>query len=274
MHGLGNDFVVIDDLGKPAALCHQLTPGLAAEICDRHFGIGADQIVWLKQAQGDSPNPLDARVEFINADGSSAEMCGNGMRAAALYLFKHGPVKKSAYVIETVGGVQYAEVSDDGQVSVNIGRPTLGGGFGDSKGELLAGIPLRFFEVNVGNPHAVIFLAEGESLESYPAAELGPKIERHARFPNRTNVEFVQVTGPDSIRVRVWERGAGLTLACGSGASASAVAAVATGKVKSPVTVELPGGSLRILWTQGEALRMEGPAEEVFRGEYFQRNIF
>jgi diaminopimelate epimerase len=260
MQGIGNDFVVIDDLGKPKALCHKLTPELARRICDRRHGVGADQVLWLKSPE----NAVDARMEILNSDGSTAEMCGNGIRAVALYLYRHGPKRKAVYRIETLAGIKDAEVRE-GHVSVEMGKP----GLGRPEGELIEilGQELRFFEVDMGNPHAVIFV---DDVARYPVEQLGPALESHPRFPRRTNVEFVQVSGEHSIRVRVWERGAGLTLACGTGACASAVAALATGRVNGTVRVELPGGALMLRWNPGESVLMEGPAEEVFRGEFFE----
>jgi diaminopimelate epimerase len=268
MQGLGNDFVVIDDLGKPEGLRQRIPPELAREICDRRFGVGADQILWLKTPQDAS---CDARMDILNADGSVAEMCGNGIRAAGLYLYRHGPKPKSGYRIETLGGIKDLEICKDGEggarsVRVDMEKPLLQGGFPDQGERLMAGgQELRFFEVNMGNPHTVFFT---DDVLGVPLERLGPLIETHARFPSRTNVEFVQVTGPSAIRVRVWERGAGITLACGTGACASAVASLATRRVSGTVEVELPGGLLKIRWNPGEPVFMEGPAEEVFRGVF------
>jgi diaminopimelate epimerase len=279
MQGLGNDFVVIDDLGKPQAMCHRLNAELAQAICDRRFGIGADQILWLKSPEDAS---LDARMEILNSDGSTAEMCGNGIRAVAIYLYRHGPKRQNLYQVETLAGVKQLEVRG-GLVSVDMGPPILGGGFSqglqasaDSQvGELLSigGRELRFFEVNMGNPHAVFFVEDAEQLGKFPVEELGALIEKHPRFPRRTNVEFVAVTSERSIQVRVWERGAGITLACGTGACASAVASLATGRVQGPLQVNLPGGILTIDWRPGQSVMMEGPAEEVFRGDFYQPDM-
>lgn len=264
MHGLGNDFVLIDDLGKPQGLCQPLKPELARQICDRRLGVGADQILWLKTP---IDSHSDARMEIFNSDGSTAEMCGNGIRAAGLYLYRHGPKRKPSYCIETLAGLKLVEMSEEGaNVSVDMGQPELGVGM-DQGGERLVvlGIELRFFEVDMGNPHAVFFV---ENLDRCEVERLGPAIEVDPRFPRRTNVEFVEVMGPGLIRVRVWERGAGLTLACGTGACASAVAALATARVHGKIEVQLPGGSLWVRWDRGSTVIMEGPAEEVFRGEF------
>jgi diaminopimelate epimerase len=278
MHGLGNDFVLIDDLGKPAGLCHPLNAELARAMCDRRLGIGADQLLWLRTPSDKAPSPdlegakADARMDIFNADGSVAEMCGNGIRAAALYLYRHGPKRKPEYDIETLAGIKRVIVKD-GQVRVDMGAPGLGAMFGASAtagGEAITvlGQELRFFEVDMGNPHAVIFVDDVASCE---LEKLGPAIEAHPRFPRRTNVEFVQVQGAREIQVRVWERGAGPTLACGTGACASAVASLATGRVQGTVEVHLPGGVLSIQWNGGQGpVWMEGPAEEVFRGQYLE----
>jgi diaminopimelate epimerase len=262
MQGLGNDFIVLDDLEFPPATSGQISSRLAQKLCDRRFGIGADQILWLKKAQS-SEN--DFRMEILNADGSQAEMCGNGIRAVALY--RHSSQKKQSqeYRIETLGGVKLARVQGS-LVSVDMGIPSLGKGFENQGEEIeVLGKKLRFYEVDVGNPHAVIFV---DQVESFPVEQFGPEIEKHPRFPERTNVEFVELINPHSIRVRVWERGAGITLACGTGACAAVVASLQTKKTLNPVQVSLPGGELQIQW-RGEksSIMMEGPALEVFRGQ-------
>jgi diaminopimelate epimerase len=272
MHGLGNDFIVFDGVnvsqGKLRDQIHKLTPAFARKICDRRYGIGADQILWIRPAKS---KKAVARMEVINADGSIAEMCGNGIRAVALYLAtENGKKKRSGkksqpsevYPIETLAGVLSVEVKGK-EARVDMGKPKLG-----AKAEKLSveGSTVEFWEVSMGNPHAVIFL---ESLEGYPVEEQGPLVEKHARFPKRTNVEYVQVDTRSKLTVRVWERGAGMTLACGTGACASAVASISAGKAKSPVSVELPGGELLIEWSGDprHSVFMTGPAEEVFRGE-------
>ena len=257
MQGIGNDFVVIDDLRRKDGLLTPLTPELARRICDRRFGIGADQILWLKPPEDAS---ADARMEIYNGDGTIAEMCGNGIRAVTLHLF--GEVGRS-YRIETLAGIKTVELKPGNHVRVDMGPPVLG----LPEGELLSlgKKQVHFFEVSVGNPHAVVFV---DQFEVGLVEGLGPLIERHPRFPKRTNVEFVRVTGPRSIQVKVWERGAGVTLACGTGACAAAVAALETGRVRGPVEVELPGGKLVIEWDGGSVF-LEGPAEETFRGEFY-----
>ncbi|MEO5971438.1 MAG: diaminopimelate epimerase [Bdellovibrionia bacterium] len=286
MQGLGNDFIVIDDLGTQPTTSGDLTPEVAKKICDRRFGVGADQILWLRKVES-SRARSDLRMEILNADGSVAEMCGNGIRAVALYLNRHLFKDKTEFNIETLAGIKTVQVKGN-SVLVDMGIPTLGskilmGGellltdellsTGEllltsqlnSKGKLLPTTDFEFFEVNVGNPHAVIFVDE---VKAFLVKKWGPLIEKHPRFPNRTNVEFVEVKSPHAIQVRVWERGAGITLACGTGACAAAVASLTTGKVQNPVEVQLPGGNLKITWAgAGSSVMMEGPAEEVFTGK-------
>jgi diaminopimelate epimerase len=294
LEGLGNDFVLIDHFAEPLAPAgapsspSSMTPELARVLLDRRFGIGGDQLLWLRP-------PFDAaqahaRMEILNPDGSTAEMCGNGIRAFALYFDKkQGAQAPRRYRIETMAGIKTVEVirSTPGSewIRVDMGSPRLGSGVaaGGEELSLLGGHP-KFYEVNMGNPHAVFFSAglDRTALERplMELAELGPEllgpaIERHSRFPERTNVEFVQVLAQDAIRVRVWERGTGLTLACGTGACASAVAALASGRVlpSGAIRVELPGGELKIFWDPRrpeDAVFMEGPAREVFRGEFFR----
>ncbi len=266
MHGLGNDFVVIDDL-KTKTL---LTPRLARQICDRHFGIGADQILWLKKPRLYSE--ADARMEILNADGTPAEMCGNGIRAVALYLAKKWGLKFSStsfLQIETLAGLIKMQLHSPTQVRVNMGVPVLNGS--SEKPIQVKGKSFPFYRVHVGNPHCVIFT---QKLDKIPIGEWGPHIENHRRFPRGVNVEWVEVLNPHEIRVRVWERGAGATLACGSGACAAAVAALASGKIKpssrsGSVFVHLPGGKLKIEWAQsGHPVYMVGGATHVFAGQY------
>lgn len=268
MQGIGNDFIVIDDYFQRSTR-GLIDAEMAKRLCDRRFGIGADQILWLKAAS-DSVQ-ADLRMDILNADGSPAEMCGNGIRAVALYVHDRSPEKKAAYRVETPAGIKSVKVRGAG-VTVDMGVPVLGGGFPTLGEEIeVGGVKLRFFEVGMGNPHAVFFVEDLYRVApQYTVESLGPLLETHARFPKRTNVEFVHVESRESIRVRVWERGAGITLACGTGACASAVAALATGQARGQVAVHLPGGILSVSWAgEGKPVLMEGPAEEVFRGEFF-----
>jgi diaminopimelate epimerase len=262
MHGIGNDFVVIDSLNRasesqPIANL-AITGEMAKKICDRRLGVGADQILWLKKAKA---HEADVRMEILNADGSSAEMCGNGIRAAALYMSRYSAKKKLEYRIETLAGILTVKQRGN-DFAVEMGVPKIASDFEKIE---ISGQWLQFLDVNVGNPHAVFF---ADGVARIPLEKVGPEIETHKRFPARTNVEFVEVEHQHSIKIRVWERGAGITLACGTGACASAVASIAAGKARSPLDVNLPGGRLKIHWDgPGKTIVMEGPAAEVYRGE-------
>ena len=265
MHGLGNDFVVLDEITETPRNCKGVIPekfptALARRLCDRRFGVGCDQILRLVPAH--DPTRADLRMEILNADGSLAEMCGNGIRAVGLYLSRYWK-KETEFKIETLAGLQIVWIEGP-EVRVNMGIPRL-----SQKAEKLdlgGNHTVEFREVSMGNPHAVIF---SDKVASVPLETFGPQIEKHLRFPQRTNVEFVQVLSKEKIQVRVWERGAGVTLACGTGACASAAAAQAAGFVGNLCEVVLPGGSLRIDWKGGTApLYMTGPAEEVFFGQF------
>jgi diaminopimelate epimerase len=262
MHGLGNDFLVFENA--------TIDEAKAQRWCDRRFGIGADQILKLKKPDSKS---ADAVMEIWNADGSRAEMCGNGIRAVALYL-KRGCENlaiekgKSKYRIETGAGVLEVEILKSGQssdfVRVDMGAPKIGA-FGE-KLEYSENETVFFYEVSMGNPHAVIETAD---LSGVFLEKVGPLIELNSRFPKKTNVEFFQVRAGNVLDARVWERGAGITLACGTGACATGVTGIKLGRVKSPTTVRLPGGDLKIEWSgkAGDSVFMSGPAEFVFRGE-------
>jgi diaminopimelate epimerase len=262
MHGLGNDFVVLDRFAHGPALGSWLTADRARWLADRHFGVGCDQLLVLGPPRDAAA--ADARMDIWNADGSVADMCGNGIRAAALYLNRRPPLQGRARLrFETLAGVKTTEVAGD-RVRVDMEPPKK---LGNAGGELLraAGREFRFLEVDVGNPHAVIFV---DDVAAVPLAEWGPVLETHARFPRKANIEFVQVEARNRIRVRVWERGAGITLACGTGACAAAVAAVATQRTDATLEVHLPGGMLEISWAgPGQSVFMTGPATESFSGE-------
>jgi diaminopimelate epimerase len=272
MHGLGNDFIVIDDFKKAPSQGSLINATLVRRLCDRHRGVGADQLLWIKNPKN---KQALARMDIFNADGSKAEMCGNGIRAVALYLADHylkgNSKKKIEMKIETAAGlialnIKKADQKSNRQVEVALAIPKLGRGF--LKEEILSSLnqTFSFFEVHVGNPHAVFFVKQ---VNQVPLEKWGPALERHRAFPHHTNVEFVEVLDAHSIKVRVWERGAGITLACGTGACAAAVAAIATARVKNSIKVYLPGGVLKVRWEKGvgEKVFMEGPAVEVFRGK-------
>jgi diaminopimelate epimerase len=267
MHGLGNDYVVIDNMdGK---LDGQDLGRLAARICRRRFSVGADGLLLLC-----SSSVADVRMRIFNADGSEAEMCGNGIRCLAKFCFERGVAEKRELTVETLAGVKrvWLDVEDGtvGSVTVDMGSPVFErkripmSGEGKCMDEELTVGEERFRVtcLSVGNPHCVIFV---EDVEAFPVGKVGPAVEVHPVFPNRTNVEFVQVIGDDELKIRVWERGVGETLACGTGACAAVVAANVLGKAKSPCTVHLPGGDLEISY-ENDRILMSGPAEKAFEG--------
>ncbi len=262
MQALGNDFIVIDSRGKTI----DGLVGLSLRLCNRRFGIGADQMLVLEASE-----IADFRMRIFNADGSEVEMCGNGIRALAKYIWDRNLSDKDTLNIETMAGIVRPSHAD-GLVRVDMGEPELEGRkIPVNLDGRVVDHPLRIDDrtflitcVSMGNPHAVIFV---ESATDFPVAHYGPRIEHHELFPNRINVEFVEVVSKDAIRVKVWERGAGETLACGTGACASAVASSVKGLTGREVTVRLDGGDLRIEWARDNRVYMTGPAEEVFEGE-------
>lgn len=269
MHGLGNDFIVIwSEQGL-----HERASELAVKACDRHFGIGADGMVWIVPSE-----QADVKMRIINADGSEAEQCGNAIRCVAKYIFDRKFVDKKEMAIETIGaGIQQVSVrAKNGkatEVRVDMGEPILEGLRIPTTldQEMIINAPIqaagsnfRFTAVSMGNPHCVI---EVDDVKSIDLHKLGSVIEHHPLFPSRTNVEFVQVHSPSSMTMRVWERGAGVTLACGTGACASLVAAHISGRANREATVSLPGGDLWIEWDPNtNHVWMTGPAVQVFSG--------
>jgi diaminopimelate epimerase len=251
MHGVGNDFIIL----APEEVAGRDLPGLARQVCDRHFGVGADGIL--------IPAPsevADLKMVYLNSDGSPSEMCGNGIRCLARYAKDRGLVEGAALTLETGAGVKKVVLSGDGSSRVDMGAP----GFG-SEVELHG---FRFLRVSMGNPHAVAFLGSEGEVEALDLKEIGPPVESDPLFPQKTNVEFVYVRGENEVRMRIWERGAGETLASGSGSCAAAVAAVRLGLVRSPVRVRLDGGLVAVEWAgEGESVYMTGPAEYVCEGE-------
>ncbi len=268
--GLGNDFVLIDNRAN-AEPC--LTPEQSIRVCDRHFGVGADGVIFLLPGQ----QGADYTMRIYNSDGSEPEMCGNGIRCLARFIVDlEGKIGGTqTYRIDTLAGPITPEVQPDGQVRVNMGQPRL----------LAAEIPTTLTApdekvincpldvegqswdvtcVSMGNPHCITFV---EDVMAIPLEKLGPKFEHHPVFPQRTNTEFIQVVRSNYLKMRVWERGAGATLACGTGACAVLVAGVLTGNCDPTATIELPGGPLQIEWTGlDQAVYMTGPAQKVFTG--------
>lgn len=269
MHGTGNDYIYINGFEEKLE-----NPSEAAvKLSDRRFGIGSDGLILILPS-----DVADCRMEMFNADGSIGKMCGNGIRCVAKYVYDRGLVKKDVLRVETRSGVKTLQLRvEDGKVAsvrVNMGQPELDpekipvlfskDRMVDEEVYTPSGNVWRVTCVSMGNPHAVIFVDDVEGLD-LPA--IGPEMEKHAMFPERANIEFVQVTGPHEVQMRVWERGSGETLACGTGACACAVASVLTGKTDRDVTVHLRGGDLHIFWDPDtDDVYMEGPAAFVFDG--------
>ena len=279
MHGLGNDFVVMEDLTEELELSAQAVEWF----CDRNFGIGADGLILVRPS---TIPDADFFMLYYNSDGTVAEMCGNGIRCFAKYLVDHGlvPADQDTLAVETLGGLKpiiLTRADDDTLylATVDMGEPILKpaaiptgmrcGGNDDMVISCPLETDLGTFDVtpiSMGNPHCVLWV---DDVDAAPVYELGSLIENHPMFPHKTNVEFAQMIGKDTIRLRVWERGCGETLACGTGACAAAVVASLTLRAGRETTVELPGGDLEIRWAENDHVLMTGPAEEVFSGTLF-----
>lgn len=251
MHGVGNDFLIF----APGEVEGVDLPALAPNACDRHFGVGADGIL--------VPMPsevADLTMFYLNSDGSTSEMCGNGIRCLARYARDRGLVENDAITVQTGAGIKKVLLREDGSSRVDMGPPAFGAGIE------IEGYP--FLRVSMGNPHAVAFLEEEKEVDGLDLAAVGPRVENHPAFPDKSNVEFAYVRGEHEVRMRIWERGSGETLASGSGSCAVAAAAVRLGLAKSPVRVYLDGGVVEIEWSgENEPLYMSGPAEYVCEGE-------
>ncbi len=268
MHGAGNDFIVLDGI---SAQLPPLEP-IAKRLCDRHLGIGADQILVLRPSSA-----ADFRMEIWNADGGQVEMCANGIRAFFKFVRDRGLTRKQEISVETLGGIVHPRWVGDDLVRVDMGLPVLAPAkiptrLGAGDGPVLDvpldvdGGQLRVSSVSMGNPHCVLFVPD---VDAAPVTELGPRIEHHPAFPNRVNVEFVQVMSRERVRQRTWERGTGETLACGSGACAVAVVSILRGVVGRDLTIALRGGELALSWPAPDAhVFMTGPAAEVFTGHF------
>jgi len=271
MQGCGNDYIYVD--------CFRTSPprdpaALSRAISDRHFGVGADGLILICPSE-----KADARMRIFNADGSEAEMCGNGVRCIARYVYDRGIIRKPTITLETGRGVLtlHLEMSNGAvhQVRVDMGEPileaariptTLPGNPPIAAPLVVGERSLSVTCVSMGNPHCITFVDE---LTDDLVLGIGPRIEKHAAFPRRTNVEFVQVNKADDATVRVWERGSGETLACGTGACAVAVGGVLSGKLHRRVKAHLPGGDLELYWSETDNhVYMTGPAVEVFSGEW------
>ena len=271
MQGLGNDYVYVNCLKEKIAD----PPELARKISDRHFGVGSDGLIMINPS-----DKADFEMEMYNADGSRGEMCGNGIRCVAKYVYDYGLTDKTHISVETLGGIKYLDLTvEEGKVKmvkVDMGKPELeplkipvkaSGDKAVDEPILVGGKEYRMTCVSMGNPHAVIFI--GCDVREFPLEEIGPKFENHERFPNRVNTEFVRVIDRRTAEMRVWERGSGETLACGTGACAVAVACALNGFTEDEVTVRLLGGDLQIRWDrEKDTVFMTGPAEVVFDGEW------
>ncbi|MBC7266311.1 MAG: diaminopimelate epimerase [Coriobacteriia bacterium] len=272
MHGIGNDFVVVDDLDGTLDL-----DATAVEwICDRHFGVGADGVIVIRRAT--SPD-ADLYMHFFNADGTLAEMCGNGIRCLVKHAVDTGIVPSDAdsVAVETLAGIKRVSFERDDAGMMTVARVDMGvPGLTpesipvDLPGDMVYDCPLdtpygtvRVTAVSMGNPHAVIWV---DDVDAAPVDTVGPAVETHPAFPKRTNVEFAELVDDTRIRVRVWERGVGETLACGTGACATVVAAVLSCRTGRSATVELPGGELDIRWHEDDHVYLTGPATTVFTG--------
>ena len=273
-HGLGNDFILVDNRRNAEPI---ISPEIAIQMCDRHFGIGADGVIFLLPGQDDT----DYTMRIFNSDGSEPEMCGNGIRCLARFIAElegKGTIGKS-YRIHTLGGLMVPRLEENEQVTVDMGMPQLTAAqiptTLSSPDDKVIEQPLEVDGkswlvtcVSMGNPHCITFVDDADAIA---LSSLGPQFEHHPVFPQRTNTEFIQVIRPDYLKMRVWERGAGATLACGTGACASVVAGVLTNKCDRICTVELPGGCLKIHWSQDDGkVYMTGPAKKVFSGSFYQ----
>jgi diaminopimelate epimerase len=272
MHGAGNDFVVIDAVRQRVAM----TPQLARRIADRHFGVGCDQLLIVEPAT--TPG-VDFRYRIFNADGGEVGQCGNGARCFVRFVYEQGLTAKRAIRVETASGIIAPRLEDDGQVTVDMGAPRFEPASipFDARARALLyalevdGVSHDISALSMGNPHAVLLV---DDVDVAPVAALGPRIESHARFPARVNAGFMQVVDRHAIRLRVYERGAGETLSCGTAACAAAVAGIQRGLLDSPVRVATRGGELAIAWAgkdlpgDGHPVLLTGPAQTVFEGQF------
>jgi diaminopimelate epimerase len=271
MHGLGNDYVYVDGFAGPVPAD---PPAVARRISDRHFGVGSDGLILILPSR-----TADARMRMFNADGSEAEMCGNGLRCVAKYVHDHGIARKPRLTIETGRGVLTVDLEVVAgvaeRVTVDMGEPILAAAAipttlpGDPvvNASLTVGDELHPLTcVSMGNPHAVAFVPDAAAV---PLEALGPKVEHAPEFPRRVNVHFVQVHSPTEVTMRTWERGSGVTLACGTGACAVCVAGVLAGRTDRKLLAHLPGGDLLLEWRASDKrVYMTGPATEVFTGDW------
>lgn len=271
MQGLGNDYVYVNCFKEKI----ENPSELAVKISDRHFGVGSDGLIMINPS-----DKADFEMEMYNADGSRGEMCGNGIRCVAKYVYDYGLTDKTSISVETLGGIKYLDLTvENGKVSlvkVDMGKPELEpskipvaaeGSRVVDEPITVAGKEYRMTCVSMGNPHAVVYV--DRDVKELPLETIGPEFENHERFPNRVNTEFVRIIDRKTAEMRVWERGSGETLACGTGACAVAVASVLNGLTDNEVTVKLLGGDLLIQWDrEKDTVYMTGPAAVVFDGEW------
>ena len=281
MQGCGNDYIYVDTIAREYVLKDKAE--LAQKISDRHFGIGSDGLILINRSK-----IADFEMEMYNADGSRGKMCGNGIRCVAKYVYDKGYVQKTDFTIECMGAVKKIRVFPEGgkvkTVTVDMGEPILQADRipvaipGDSEGRVIAheiaagNFHAKITCVSMGNPHAVLFSGEEGmtdfSLDHLDIDRIGPCFETHELFPERINTEFVTVLDEENVRMRVWERGSGETLACGTGCCATAVACILNNKTGRKVSVHVPGGTVDVLWDEKDShIYMSGPAEIVFEGE-------
>ena len=269
MQGCGNDFVILDYEEYKKGKWTDISEA-ALKLCDRHFGIGADGLIIPNLNTDDT----DIGWFFYNSDGSTAQMCGNGMRCFAKYVYDNKLVDKKEFTVKTLAGIIAPKILEDGQIQVNMSKPVL-------ESDKIPFIPQnnlnykisvkdRIFEgnaISMGNPHFVIFIKDDEDLLSL-AKNYGPEIETAAEFPEKTNVEFIKKISSSQIELCVWERGCGITLACGTGACASVAAGILNGILDNSVVVKLPGGEVKVKWQgEGNDIFLTGPANYVFKAE-------
>ena len=273
MHGCGNDYIYID--GARERIPAEQKPEIVRRLSDRHFGIGGDGVIFINPS-----DQADFEMEMYNMDGTRAEMCGNGIRCVAKYVYDKGLTDQTKISVISAGKIKYLDLQvENGMVStvkVNMGEPILKACeipvlAENEQGEVIAdpieveGKTYQMTCVSMGNPHAVVFV---DDVQNFPLEQIGPKFENHPRFPKRVNAEFVKVLDEETVEMRVWERGTGETLACGTGACATVVACILNGLTKDTVTVKLLGGTLQVQWDKAEnRVYMTGPATTVFEGE-------
>lgn len=266
MQGLGNDFVVIDGVSQKVSI----SPTKARKLADRHFGVGCDQVLIVEAPRSPA---ADFRYRIFNADGDEVEHCGNGVRCFAIFVQQRGLCSKNKIVVETGNGLATLQVLEDKQVRVDMGAPVLEPRqipFNEDSRKLtypleLSDRTLDISAVSMGNPHAVCIV---DDVMHYPVESVGAEIEAHEQFPNRVNAGFLQIESPTKAKLRVFERGVGETLACGTGACAAMVAACERGLLESKATISLRGGDLQLEWQgEGQPVMMTGPATNVFSGQ-------